>query len=70
MSAIMARFKEDVLSVEVQEYPMLITAKNVFNLRKTETDVRKLSILVLPKQIYSMKGKNMVSRKGEEREKM
>lgn len=65
MSVTMVRSKEDVLSVEAQEYPMRITAKNVFNLRKTEMDVRKLSIQVLLKQIYSMRGKNMDSRKSE-----
>ena len=69
MSVTMVRSKEDVLSVEAQEYPMRITVKNVFNLRKTEMDVRKLSIQALLKLIYSMIGKNMDSRKSEKKKK-
>ena len=69
MSVTMVRSKEDVLSVEAQEYPMRITVKNVFNLRKTEMDVRKLSIQALLKLIYSMRGKNMDSRKSEKKKK-
>ena len=67
MSVIMDHSREDVLSVEEQEFQMLITARNVFNLKKIEMDVRKSLILVLLKQICSMKGKNMDSRKSEKK---
>jgi len=59
--------REDVLSVEVLVFLMRTTARNVFNLKRTEMDVRRSSILVLLKQICSMRGKNMDSRKSENR---
>ena len=67
MNAIMVHSREDVLSVEALEFPMRITARNVFSLKKTEMDVRKSSISVLLKQICSMRGKNMDSRKSDKK---
>ena len=43
---------------------MLITAKNVLFKKKTETVVRKSSTQDPQKQICSMNGKNMASKKG------
>ena len=68
MNATTDRFRAVVLSVEESGFLMLIIAKSVHSRRKTGMDVRRLSILVVPRQISFMNGRSMVSRKGDRSE--
>ena len=65
MSATMDPFRVVALSVEEWEFLMPTIAKSALSRRKIGTVVQKLSIWGVPKQICSMKGKNMVSRKDD-----
>lgn len=61
-NATMDLTKAGVSFVEAQELATLTTAKNVLCWKKTEMAVLRLSILEAQKRIYSMKGRNTVSR--------
>jgi hypothetical protein len=61
MNAIMDRFKEDALFVEVPEFQMLITVRNAQCKRKTVMDVQRLSISDPAKQICSTNGRSTAS---------
>lgn len=60
MNAIMARTKADVSFAAEQELVTLTIARNVHFSKKIEMAVPRLSIWVLPKQIYFTKEKNLV----------
>ena len=66
MNATTGPIKDGASFVEAQVYLMPTTAKNVQFKRKIETDVQKLLTQDLQKQTYSMKERNMVSKKGSE----
>mmetsp|Transcript_24404 Transcript_24404/g.26679 ORF Transcript_24404/g.26679 Transcript_24404/m.26679 type:complete len:87 (-) Transcript_24404:23-283(-) len=63
MNAIMEVSRVDVLYVVLQESLMPIIVVNVHYKRKIEMDVPKLSILEVLGRIYSMRERNMGSRK-------
>lgn len=65
MSAITGHFKAGVSYVEVLGSPMHTTVKSAHSRRKIGMAVQRLSIWGVPRQIFSMNVKNMVSRKDD-----
>ena len=70
MNVTLVHFLADVQSVEVQEFLMLIIAKNVFNWRKIEMDVRKLLIWGVQRQTFGMNGRNMGLKRDDDKLKI
>jgi hypothetical protein len=63
----MEQQQDDASSAADRESVTPTIAKNAPFKRKTETDARKLSILEVRKQIYSMSGKSMDSKSAKRR---
>ena len=65
MNVILEVIKAVVLFVEGQEFQMLTIARNALNKKKIEMDAQRLLIQVLLKLIFSMSGRNMDLKKGD-----